>query len=341
MGMAPMTTLTICIMELGHYPYDEQICEVTFGSWTADSSVINYTIPDNEKPRSEYLRNEQWRLNKLSVNLNSIKYSCCPFPYITIIYKFRLMRRKDYPTFNFIIPSIILASLVLLVFLLPPESGERASLSINILLSITIFQQIAAENIPPTQVPAIGIFYFSTLVTTSFALVLTTFILRIYHHGDRPVPEFARRFVLHGLGGFVSCKRKKKTLSKLLQSSLFQPLDSKVETHERLTERPNSHPISMDNTVNYPRPPRRSLLKKIPTRPVSIREPTPPAQEGEFEGYDDMIMGIRQDWNDLVFILDRFAMIILSCVLLISVASFFIVVHSDLPEEGVYYPDDA
>jgi hypothetical protein len=191
--MAPMTTLTICIMELGHYPYDEQICEVTFGSWTADSSVINYTIPDNEKPRSEYLRNEQWRLNKLSVNLNSIKYSCCPFPYITIIYKFRLMRRKDYPTFNFIIPSIILASLVLLVFLLPPESGERASLSINILLSITIFQQIAAENIPPTQVPAIGIFYFSTLVTTSFALVLTTFILRIYHHGDRPVPEFASR----------------------------------------------------------------------------------------------------------------------------------------------------
>ena len=45
-----------------------------------------------------------------------------------------------------------------LVFMLPPESGEKVSLGVTVLLSMTVYQLLIAETIPPTSevIPLIG-----------------------------------------------------------------------------------------------------------------------------------------------------------------------------------------
>ena len=45
-----------------------------------------------------------------------------------------------------------------LVFCLPPESGEKVSLGVTVLLAMTVYQLLIAETIPPTSevIPLIG-----------------------------------------------------------------------------------------------------------------------------------------------------------------------------------------
>ena len=52
---------------------------------------------------------------------------------------------------------MFLALVAMLTFFLPPESGEKISLGISVLLSLTLFLLMVAETMPPTSaVPVIG-----------------------------------------------------------------------------------------------------------------------------------------------------------------------------------------
>ena len=64
----------------------------------------------------------------------SVKYSCCPNPYVDITFTINIKRRVLYYLNNLIIPCVILAAMTALSFYLPPESGERVSLVITVLL---------------------------------------------------------------------------------------------------------------------------------------------------------------------------------------------------------------
>lgn len=68
---------------------------------------------------------------------NEIYYNCCPEPYIDITFAIIIRRRTLYYFFNLIIPCVLIASMALLGFTLPPDSGEKLSLgmkNLNILI---------------------------------------------------------------------------------------------------------------------------------------------------------------------------------------------------------------
>lgn len=57
-----------------------------------------------------------------------IIYDCCPEPYIDITFTMHIRRRTLYYGFNLIIPCALISSLNILVFLLPPDAGEKIGL---------------------------------------------------------------------------------------------------------------------------------------------------------------------------------------------------------------------
>ena len=59
---------------------------------------------------------------------NEISYACCPQPYIDITYKILIRRRTLYYFSNLIVPCVLIASMAVLGFTLPPDSGEKLSL---------------------------------------------------------------------------------------------------------------------------------------------------------------------------------------------------------------------
>jgi hypothetical protein len=54
-------------------------------------------------------------------------------------------------TYRIILLIIFSTSLALLVFYVPPESGEKVTLGISALLSMTVFLMTIRESLPPTE----------------------------------------------------------------------------------------------------------------------------------------------------------------------------------------------
>lgn len=59
---------------------------------------------------------------------NTINYQCCPEPYVDVTFTIQIRRRTLYYFFNLIVPCVLISSMALLGFTLPPDSGEKLTL---------------------------------------------------------------------------------------------------------------------------------------------------------------------------------------------------------------------
>jgi hypothetical protein len=59
---------------------------------------------------------------------NTIVYQCCPEPYVDVTFTIQIRRRTLYYFFNLIVPCVLISSMALLGFTLPPDSGEKLTL---------------------------------------------------------------------------------------------------------------------------------------------------------------------------------------------------------------------
>ena len=48
-------------------------------------------------------------------------------------------------------PCALLACMTFLVFILPPKSGERITLSITVMLSMAVFQELSSAKLPSSS----------------------------------------------------------------------------------------------------------------------------------------------------------------------------------------------
>ena len=120
--------------------------------------------------------------------------------------------------YNVIFPCLMMSVLTLLVFVLPPDSGEKISLGITVLLAFSVFVLAIAEKMPETSdsVPLIEIYLtvvmgkcfvgvssllIKDLGMSSISVVMTVVVLNFHHRGpfNRPVPRWLRHLVLERL----------------------------------------------------------------------------------------------------------------------------------------------
>ena len=59
---------------------------------------------------------------------NVVIYDCCPEPYMDITFTLNIRRRTLYYFFNLIVPCVLISSMALLGFTLPPDAGEKLTL---------------------------------------------------------------------------------------------------------------------------------------------------------------------------------------------------------------------
>lgn len=116
-------------------------------------------------------------------------------------YNLELRRRTLFYMMNFILPCVLIAVLTLLVFLLPPESGERMSFGVTVLLSFTILLLMLMDKLPATSkvIPLIAVYYACTIIEVSAAMGMACLILRFYHpdNSSAPIPAWIRVCVLN------------------------------------------------------------------------------------------------------------------------------------------------
>ena len=122
---------------------------------------------------SEFYMSVEWDILQVPAVRNVKFYTCCEEPYLDITFNITMRRKTLFYTVNLIIPCMGISFLTVLVFYLPSDSGEKVSLSINILLSLTVFFLLLAEIIPPTSlvVPLLGKFVLFTMILDTFRYV--------------------------------------------------------------------------------------------------------------------------------------------------------------------------
>lgn len=82
------------------------------------------------------------------INFHQVEYAGLPYPYPKVVLEVHLRRRYYYYLVNLVVPCSLIAVMVLLSFVLPPESGERVSLGITVLMAMAIFQELTSEKLP-------------------------------------------------------------------------------------------------------------------------------------------------------------------------------------------------
>ena len=142
-----------------------------------DSNVIQVGID-----LREYYLSVEWDIMKVPAQRNEKYYSCCgdtPFP--DIFFNITLRRKTLFYTVNLIIPCVGISCLSVLVFYLPADSGEKMSLCVSILLSLTVFFLLLAEIIPPTSltVPLLGKYLLFTMILVTLSVLVTIIVLNV------------------------------------------------------------------------------------------------------------------------------------------------------------------
>ena len=70
---------------------------------------------------------------------------------VEVRFHIELKRKPFYYVMNVIIPTVVLALLSTLTFLIPADSGEKLSMGVSVLLAFTVFMLILSDNTPQTS----------------------------------------------------------------------------------------------------------------------------------------------------------------------------------------------
>ncbi|ELT93061.1 hypothetical protein CAPTEDRAFT_146658, partial [Capitella teleta] len=195
---------TMCQIDITYYPFDRQTCELVFGAWSYHTSKMNMTNVTTTVNMDSYKRNGEWQILNTVAQRHEFAYSCCPTE------KFSYVARHTFYIMNVILPSLLTSVLLLSVFFCTP--AQKVQIGVVVLLSFRIFLLNVAGDIPKTSdhIPLLGIYLTATMAITTLSMVLTVFVLNLHYvSGERPVPRWIRRLVLHYIGHLLGISGRK------------------------------------------------------------------------------------------------------------------------------------
>ncbi|GAB1606017.1 neuronal acetylcholine receptor subunit alpha-10-like [Argonauta hians] len=305
-----------CKMDITYFPFDDQICKLKLGSWAYDGFQVDVTNLTDNIDLSNYVNNGEWTLVATKVIRNEITYPCCPEPFPDVTFYVQVRRRILYYCFNVIIPCVLLSTLSLTGFCLPPDSGEKVTLGLTVLLAFSVFMLLIAENMPATSefVPLIGIYLTVIMAMSALSVVFSVFILNLHHRGSfQSGPPFWLRKLSYLLSRLLCMEWTDTIPNRYCHSSLHNKME-KLSRESYGSDR-HSHCGVRCNGVGHEKITDCSTSSGVNAQTQSIL-----AQENSFD--DEMMRYLRyiiamndrcmverkfiQEWQEIAKVMDRF-----------------------------------
>lgn len=209
-----------CKMDITYFPFDDQICKLKLGSWAYDGFQVDVSNRSLNMDLTNFVDNGEWTLITTKVQRNVIYYPCCPEPFPDVTFYIQLRRRVLYYFLNVIIPCMLLSGLTLTGFLLPPDSGEKITLGLTVLLAFSVFMLLIAENMPPTSeyIPLIGIYLTVIMAMSALSVIFSVFVLNFHHKrtGTNRPPAWLKCFAR--IAAHLTCTRP------VFHSDVYRPI---------------------------------------------------------------------------------------------------------------------
>ncbi|XP_039984754.1 5-hydroxytryptamine receptor 3A-like [Xiphias gladius] len=212
----PIRVVSSCQLEIYTFPFDIQNCSLTFGPYLHFSSevrMVQGATPEEilQESREVLMTNGEWELADVGIAHSTLAIDVGN--YSEIKYFIILRRRPILYVVNLLIPSCFLITLDLFSFLLPPQSVDRASFKMTLILGYTVFLLIMNDLLPVTgeTTPLINIFFSISLALMVASLLETVFITNIQFSSSQysAVPQWLSVLVLQYLAVVVFLPPKK------------------------------------------------------------------------------------------------------------------------------------
>ncbi|XP_034143398.1 neuronal acetylcholine receptor subunit alpha-4 isoform X1 [Esox lucius] len=269
-----------CSIDVTFFPFDQQNCTMKFGSWTYDRAKIDLVSMAAGVDQVDYWESGEWVLVNAVGKYNIKKYECCHEVYSDITYSFIIRRLPLFYTINLIVPCLLISCLTVLVFYLPSDCGEKITLCISVLLSLTVFLLLITEIIPSTSlvIPLIGEYLLFTMIFVTLSIVITIFVLNVHHRSPRThtMPRWVRCVFVEIVPAFLFIRRPAvvkdggKRLSEATQkragaTTLWGVAEAEIEDSLPLTPPQDTQKIlARSSAVNPGQPMEGFLLPELP-----------------------------------------------------------------------------
>uniref|UniRef100_A0AAY4E4I6 5-hydroxytryptamine receptor 3A n=1 Tax=Denticeps clupeoides TaxID=299321 RepID=A0AAY4E4I6_9TELE len=224
----PIQVVTACTLNIYNFPFDVQNCSLTFQSWLHTINDINITLmrdPEDVKvDKSVFMNQGEWELLHVLSKYNSFSLDNDDY-YAEMKFNVVIRRRPLFYTVNLLLPSIFLMVMDIVGFYLPPDSGERVSFKITLLLGYSVFLIIVSDTLPATAIgtPLIGVYFVVCMALLVISLTETVLIVRLVHKQDLQshVPQWVKYLVLERATTLLCMRNKHNLCSILSRDSLL------------------------------------------------------------------------------------------------------------------------
>ncbi|KAI4795341.1 hypothetical protein KUCAC02_031481 [Chaenocephalus aceratus] len=228
----PAIFKSYCEIIVLHFPFDLQNCSMKLGTWTYDGLLVVINQDSDRPDLSNFMESGEWVLKDYRSWKHWVYYTCCPeTPYLDITYHFLMLRLPLYFIVNVIIPCMLFSFLTGLVFYLPTDSGEKMTLSISVLLSLTVFLLVIVELIPSTSsaVPLIGKYMLFTMVFVIASIIITVIVINTHHRSPstHTMPNWIRKVFIETIPNMMFFSTMKRPGQEIRQKRSF-PTDMDI-----------------------------------------------------------------------------------------------------------------
>lgn len=196
-----------CTIDVRYFPFDEQLCEMRFGSWTFDAQQVKLR---REKPMvnlEDYLPSGTWDI----ISVPGYETYSKETNRMELVYHFKIRRKTLFYTVNLIIPTVLISFLSIFVFYLPTDEGEKMTLCISILLALVVFLLLVSKILPPTSmvIPLISKYLIFTLMMNIVTILNTVIIINWNYRTPRThtMPKWVRLVFINFLPKVLFMKR--------------------------------------------------------------------------------------------------------------------------------------
>ena len=202
-----------CTIDVEFFPFDQQQCEMKFGSWTfnGDQVELDWYEGTERVDLSDYVNSGTWDIID------------CPGRYVKemdedeehnvaqITFTLFIRRKTLFYTVNLIIPCVLISFLSICVFYLPADAGEKMTMCISILLALVVFLLLVSKILPPTSItiPLIAKYLLFTFIMNIFTILITVIIINWNFRTPRThrMPKWVRVVFLNYLPRLLFMKR--------------------------------------------------------------------------------------------------------------------------------------
>ena len=172
---------TACSVNIRLYPFDNQKCFLKFSTWMHADTIVRITSVFDKMILDTYEENGEWEITSTKAEGSISKENGYGISQFTVT--ITLQRRRMYYVMTVCVPIIVLSILNCMVFVLPPDSGEKISFCLTILLAYMVYMSFLSDSLPRTsKTTSHLVVYVSLMICLSFLSVFNSVIVLFFWH---------------------------------------------------------------------------------------------------------------------------------------------------------------